>query len=206
MNTMNNWFYNFLIAHNKLYKLQCGYNESAPLMRDYISKMTHDDKVFFTIINRHLKNCVTNSDLRIFKLYQKELLGITLPVVVNFVKLVEADKFIDKNYAVYNKKIKNTDYHFASYIIHSYEMIKRAYGESQHDILNSHISAVVAFDAVTNTMHHSIDVCRHIVKQSPITGNVDKDAMIINRIVKNDIMNNNIAMALNSYMEYCLVE
>jgi len=189
------WFYGFLLAHKKLYDLQIGYNKTAPLMRRYITAITRADKGFLCVIKRHFAHEITDRDLRILKIYQTEIERHTRPITTEFLQMMEKD-FIDNKHGKEN--------HFDSYLVHSYKLIKRAYIHSESSRVDKHIHLIVAFDAVTNTLHHSIDMCRHIAKLSPITGNMEKDAHIMNSIVKKELMSFDIDSAIGRLSDFLI--
>lgn len=196
------WFYDLLNAHHNLLKLQVRFRSILPLMESYgaFKKVSRGDRAFYEVSKRHIRNSEPSvKEMRIIEIYQDDIGRICTKPVTDFIWALERGDMINRarNIIKFRSKKNSSDekqyIHFADYLLHSYDIVQEYYLKSEMvEGFEKTLNIVVAFDAVTNTLHHSFAACIQIARCFPITGNIINDAFMMNNIVKFDIMSGDI--------------
>jgi len=207
------WFYDFLDAHDKLLKLQLGFQSvfSFLEMRGVMKKVSRADREFYEVSRRHIRSHEpSEKELRIMHIYQDDVVRICTKPVDDFIWVVKRGEILDRAIKIVNISYKKGTYkllqpysHYAYYFVHSYDLITKYHSEIETSVgFEKTLNAVVAFDSVTNMLHHSLAACLQVAQGFPITGNVWGDAHMINFIVKFDLMGGDILGAKTHLNEY----
>jgi len=195
------WFYNFLDAHDKLLKLQLGFKSLFSFLETQrtMGKITRDDMEFYAITKRHIRSHEPSErEMRIIRVYQDDIIRICAKPIAEFIWALNCGDMMaraDKISRIYkNSKGELQTYcHYANYLLHSYELVTKYHlASDMSDGFEKTLNTVIAFDAVTNTLHHSLAACLQVARAFPITGSVVADARMMNFIVKFDLMDGDI--------------
>jgi hypothetical protein len=190
------WFRDFLSAHNKLLKLQVGIQRTIPLMEHAMKKLSRGDRVYFEVVKRHIgSHKISEKELRIIRIYQDDITRICTDPVDDFLWTIEYGDIISRARNIIASKNTNNR-HFADYFLHSYDIIKK------YRNLGKTLDMVIAFDAVTNALHHSFAACVQVARYHPIAGNVMSDASMMNNIIRFDVMSGDVTVGMERLSGY----
>ena len=222
------WFYDFLEAHQKLLKLQLDQHVRVMIRDvDYELKCATNMKIYNEKTGRNKKptpqqveqrvnevNRTIYQTNRIMRLYESDVESICLKPLDQFLYALESDGFIDKmkwgsiEYAkpVYRRKKKyryETAQHLGEYIYEHYVFIRKTLEDSKGKVgLDKTSDIVIAFDAMTDTLHRGWPACIQLARMYPIRGDVVRDAYVINTAVKYSLMDGEVSDAINRVNEY----